>query len=62
MVLSMGVNLTYIVHYRAPRSLEDYFQESCRGGELSTSTGHRQKFPIVETRVILVMLSWTGIC
>ncbi len=44
MALGMGVNfkdLTCIVHYGAPRSLEDYFQESGRagrGGELSTST------------------------
>ena len=44
MALGMGVNfkdLTSIVHYGAPRSLEDYFQESGRagrGGELSTST------------------------
>ncbi len=43
MALGMGVNfkdLTCIVHYGAPRSLEDYFQESGRagrGGELSTS-------------------------
>jgi len=44
MALGMGVNfagLTCIVHYGAPKSLEDYFQESGRAGrtgEQSTST------------------------
>ena len=44
MALGMGVNfvnLHTIIHYGAPRSLEDYFQESGRAGrdgELSTST------------------------
>ena len=44
MALGMGVNfsgLTCTIHYGAPRSLDDYFQESGRagrGGEQSTST------------------------
>ena len=44
MALGVGVNfsgLTSTIHYGAPRSLDDYFQESGRagrGGELSTST------------------------
>ena len=44
MALGMGVDfhgLTRIIHYGAPRSLEDYFQESGRagcGGEPSMST------------------------
>ena len=44
MALGMGVNfsaLTSTIHYGAPRSLDDYFQESGRagrGGEQSTST------------------------
>ena len=43
MALDMGVNfsgLTSVIHYGAPRSLDDYFQESGRvgrGGEPSTS-------------------------
>lgn len=43
MALGMGIdfsNLTSIIHYGAPRSLEDYFQESGRagrGGEQCTS-------------------------
>ena len=35
MALGMGVdikNLEFVVHYGAPRSLEDYFQESGRAG------------------------------
>ena len=44
MALGMGVNfagLNTIIHYGAPRCIDDYFQESGRagrGGELSTST------------------------
>ena len=41
MALEMGVNfsgLTSTIHYGAPCSLDDYFQESGRAGELSTST------------------------
>ena len=44
MALGMGVNftgLTCTMHYGAPRSLDDYFQEcgrAGRGGEQSTST------------------------
>lgn len=44
MALGMGVNftgLTCTIHYGAPRSLDDYFQEcgqAGRGGEQSTST------------------------
>ena len=41
MALGMGVNFTHLtrtIHYGAPRSLDDYFQESGRGGEQSTST------------------------
>ena len=37
--LGMGVNLqgvNTIIHYGAPRSIDDYFQESGRGGR----TGH----------------------
>ena len=33
--LGMGVNLkgvNFVVHYGAPRSIDDYFQESGRGG------------------------------
>ena len=41
MALGMGIDcvgLTQTIHYGAPRSIDDYFQESGRGGEPSTST------------------------
>ncbi len=41
MALGMGidcVSLTQTIHCGAPRSIDDYYQESGRGGELSTFT------------------------
>ena len=43
MALGMGVNfstLTSTIHYRAPCSLDDYFQESGRAGKGGEQSAH----------------------